>query len=128
MRGNQRYGGNNNNNRRGNYKNRSYNRDRSRSYERQNRNRRNSRCVSNSRSRSGSKASTNRDRIRCYECSEYDHFARECPIRQANRETKQIQHMFNIDEDQTILHTPLVDTDEGQVTIIPMEARDTLNL
>ena len=23
--------------------------------------------------------STNRDRLRCYRCSEYDHFARECP-------------------------------------------------
>ena len=23
--------------------------------------------------------STNRDRIRCYKCREYDHFARECP-------------------------------------------------
>ena len=31
---------------------------------------------SNSRSRSGSRASTNRDRIRCYKCREYDHFAR----------------------------------------------------
>ena len=24
-------------------------------------------------------ASTNRDRIRCYECWEYDHFAKDCP-------------------------------------------------
>ena len=23
--------------------------------------------------------STNRDRLRCFRCSEYDHFARECP-------------------------------------------------
>ena len=23
--------------------------------------------------------STNRDRIRCYTCNEYDHFAQECP-------------------------------------------------
>ena len=30
--------------------------------------------LSNSRSRSGSRASTNRDRIRCFECREYDHF------------------------------------------------------
>ena len=33
----------------------------------------------NDRSRSGSRASTNRDRIRCYVCREYDHFARDCP-------------------------------------------------
>ena len=41
--------------------------------------------------------------IRCFECREYDHFARECPTRQASRETEQIQWMFNMDEDQTIL-------------------------
>ena len=33
------------------------------------------RSSSNDRSRSGSRASTNRDRIRCYTCREYDHFA-----------------------------------------------------
>ena len=34
---------------------------------------------SESRSRSSSCVSTNRDRCRCYQCNEYDHFARECP-------------------------------------------------
>ena len=34
---------------------------------------------SRTRSRSSSHVSTNRDRFRCYRCSEYDHFARECP-------------------------------------------------
>ena len=34
---------------------------------------------SESRSRSSSHISTNWDRIRCYRCNEYDHFARECP-------------------------------------------------
>ena len=71
----------------------------SRSFERQSRDRRDSRSISNSRSRSGSRASKNRDRIRCFECREYDHFARECPTRQASRETEQIQQMF-MDEDQ----------------------------
>ena len=33
-----------------------------------------------------------------------------------------------MDEDQTILQTPLMDTDEGPLTITPMEARDNLNL
>ena len=28
---------------------------------------------------SGSRTSTNRDRIRCFKCREYDHFANECP-------------------------------------------------
>ena len=31
------------------------------------------------RSKSSSRISTNRDRIRCYKCREYDHFANECP-------------------------------------------------
>ena len=37
------------------------------------------RSMSKSRLRSGSRASTKRDRIRCYNCREYDHFARDCP-------------------------------------------------
>ena len=43
--------------------------------------------------------SANRDRIRCFECREYDHFAMECPTRRENRETEQIQQMFRLDED-----------------------------
>ena len=46
-------------------------RDRDRSRERESR--------STTRSRSSSHVNTNRDRLRCYRCSEYDHFARECP-------------------------------------------------
>ena len=30
-------------------------------------------------SRLGSRTSMNRDRIRCFKCREYDHFANECP-------------------------------------------------
>ena len=33
----------------------------------------------NSRSRSNSRVSTNHDRVRCYRCREYNHFASECP-------------------------------------------------
>ena len=84
--------------------------------------------VSNSRLTSGSRASTNRDRIRCFKCREYDHFARECPTRQESRETEQIQQMFNVDKDQTILQTPLTDAKEDKMTITLMEARDNLNL
>ena len=36
--------------------------------------------------------------------------------------------MFYMDEDQTILNTPLMDTDEEELTITPMEARHNLNL
>ena len=30
-------------------------------------------------SRLGSRTSTNRDRIRCFKCREYDHFVNDCP-------------------------------------------------
>ena len=99
------------------------NRNRNRTLERQDRRRRNDRGVSNSRSRSDSRASTNRDRIRCFECREYDHFARECPTRQESRETEQIQQMFNVDEDQTILQTPLTDKEEDKMIITLMETK-----
>ena len=37
------------------------------------------RSESSSRPRSNLRASTNRDRVRCFKCREYDHFANECP-------------------------------------------------
>ena len=33
----------------------------------------------NSRSRSNLRTSTNRDRVQCFKCREYDQFANECP-------------------------------------------------
>ena len=62
------------------------------------------------------------------ECREYDHFVRECPTRQASREAEQIQQMFNMDKDQMILQTPLMDTDQDKQTITRVETRDNLNL
>ena len=59
------------------------------------RNYRRDRSSSNDRSRSGSRASTNRDRIRCYICREYDHFARNCPNSIEERDLEQLQHMLN---------------------------------
>ena len=124
--GNQSFG--RNNNRSGNYRNQNYDRNRSRPFERQNRHRRDNRKASNIRIRSGSKASRNRDRIRCFKCGEYNHFARECLTKQANREIEQIQQMFNMDKDQKILQTPLMDTDEEEQTITPVGARYNLDL
>ena len=69
-------------------------------YMRQNKDRRDDRSISNSRSKSGSWATTNRHRIRCSDCREYDHFARDYLTTQANREAEQIQQMFNMDEEQ----------------------------
>ena len=82
FRGNSRGYGRQNN--RGNYRNEGYssnNRDRNRSRVRtlkRNYSNGRDRSPNNDRSRSGSRASTNRDRIRCYACREYDHFVRDC--------------------------------------------------
>ena len=60
------------------------------------------RSLSNSRSRSGSRASTNRDRIRCYNCKEYDHFVRDCPTSREERDLEQLKQMLNLEaEEQT---------------------------
>ena len=54
------------------------------------------RSSSNSRSKSGSRASTNRDWIRCYNCREYDHFGRDCPTSREERDLEQLQQMLNL--------------------------------
>ena len=43
-------------------------------------------------------------------------------------EVEQIQQMFNMDEDQTLLQMPLIDVDQVRQSISPVEARDNLNL
>ena len=63
------------------------------------------RSTSNSRSRPGSRVSTNRDRIRCYKCREYDHFVRDYPTSREEREIEQLQQMLNLEENQTSLLT-----------------------
>ena len=48
------------------------------------------RSDSSSRSQLNSRVSTNRDRVRCFKCREYDHFANECPnlvIEESDRES-----------------------------------------
>ena len=70
------------------------------------------RSSSNDRSRSGSRASTNRDRIRCHMCREYDHFVRDCPNSREERDLEQLQHMLNMEEqDHRSLSTPSSDKD-----------------
>ena len=61
---------------------------------------------------------TNRDRIRCFECHEYNHFARDCPTMQVDREVEQIQQMFNMDEEQNLLQTLIIDTNNAKVQIL----------
>ena len=77
---------------RGNYKNEDYSRERGRSRSRERsfsrdiNNRRNDRSIGNIWSRSGSRRSTNRGRIRCYKCREYDHFVKDCPTSKEKRD------------------------------------------
>ena len=77
------------------------------------------RSSSNDRSRSVSRASTNRDRIRCYVCREYDHFARDCPSSREERDLEQLQHMLNMEE-QDCMSPPAHSSDE--------DCRSPLNL
>ena len=42
----------------------------------------------------------NRDRIGCYECREYDHFARDCPNSREERDLEHLQHMLNMEEQE----------------------------
>ena len=76
------------NERYGNNSNRNRNRLRERTFVG---NYRRDRSSGSDRSRSGSRTSTNRDRIRCYACREYDHFARE------ERDLEQLQHMLKME-------------------------------
>ena len=43
-------------------------------------------------------SSLSRDRIRCYVCREYDHFARDCPNSREERDLEQLQHMLSMEE------------------------------
>ena len=86
-----------------NYRNSGYNRGRDRSIERSfsgNYSSNRTRNTSNSRLRSGSRASSNRDRIRCYNCREYDHFVRDCPTSREERDIDQLQQMLNLEEEE----------------------------
>ena len=55
---------------------------------------------------------------------EYDHFARDFPMTQDDREVEQIQQMFNMDEDQTILQMPIMDIDQVRQSVSPTEAKE----
>ena len=59
---------------------------------------------SNSRSRSGSRGNTNKDRIRCYNCREYDHFVRDCPNSIEERDLEQIQHILNMEAVEQLIY------------------------
>ena len=100
---------------RGSFRNNNFERGRSRSRDRQysgtfRRNDRNS-----SRSRSFSRVSTNRDRIRCFKCREYNDFVKDCPniSETENEQLEQTQQMLNLGEDKTSLKVLVADTYEN---------------
>ena len=83
---------------RGKYQNKDFGRGRSRPRERQYSSDFRRNYQSSGRSRSGLRASTNIDRIRCFKCREYDHFAKDCPNSGTEKEQSgQIQQMFNLE-------------------------------
>ena len=90
----------------------------------------NDRSISNSRSRSGSRVSTNRNRIRCYKCGEYDHFTKDCPTSKKERDIEDIQQMFNLNEEQTSLNALTTDTYDNRNKINSLEniRQEHLNL
>ena len=47
---------------------------------------------------------------------------------QADRVVEQIQQMFNMDKDQTILQVHLMDVDQVRQRVSPIEAIENLNL
>ena len=49
---------------------------------------------------------------------------RDCMTMQADREIEHIQQMFNVDEEQTLLQTPLIDTNQDRQSINTAEARE----
>ena len=65
------------------------------------------RSSSNSRSKSGSRASTNGDRIKCYNCREYDHFMRDCPSSREERDLEQLQQLLNMEEQTYRQNSPI---------------------
>ena len=43
------------------------------------------------------------DRIGCFKCREYNHFAKECPNLQTEKEPEKVQQVYTFDEEQTTL-------------------------
>ena len=112
---------------RNNYRNDSYGRSRNMSRDRSfptNYGNNRTGSTSNSGSSSGSRAITNRDRIHCYKCREYDHFARDCPTSREKREVGQLQRMLKLGDEQAA--TPSIS--DMQEDLIRMSSEENLRV
>ena len=75
------------------------------------------------------RASTNRDRIRCFKCREYNHFAKDCLNSDTEKEkSEQIQQMYNLEEQKTALKVLAPDTYDDLIRTNSDEAMNHLNL
>ena len=114
---------------RGNFRNDNFGRGISRYRERQYSGRYRRNEQSSCRFRSGSRASTTRDRIRCFKCRGYDHFTKDCPnVSHTEKEqSEQIQQMLNFEDDKTVLKVLAADTYDDLIRTSLEEAIDHLN-
>ena len=55
----------------------------------------------------------NRDRIRCYKCREYYHYAKDCPTLREEKEIEQLQQMLNLEDEQTLLKSIVTNTQDN---------------
>ena len=59
---------------------------------------------------------------------EYDHFTEDCPDSDTEKESEQIQQMFNLDKDKTVLKALPVDTYDDLIRTNSGNAIDHLNV
>ena len=62
---------------------------------------------------SGSRASTNRDRIRCDKYREHHHFTRDCSTSREEKDIEQLQQMLNLEDEQTLLKSLVANTHDN---------------
>ena len=81
------------------------------------------------RSRSGSRVGTNRDRIRCFKCGEYDYFAKDCLNITVTEEdqTEQMQQMLDSKEQESTLKVLMGETYDSLTRANSEEIIDHLN-
>ena len=67
----------------------------------------------------------NRDRIHCYKCREYNHFARDCPASREDKQIEQLQQMLNLGSEQLV--TPPTSNMQAELSRVSSEENLRLN-